>query len=129
MKKTIILMLFLLPMLCISQRIKVKVESIDSTDLYSTSADSTFQEYLIFARNHKIGKFLIISNKKDTLIAKKCKIEIGKKYVIDIELYFPFDDAPKVESMIWNGREISRKEVDDFTVFSTEDLIGLHYMR
>ena len=138
--KTIILILLLLPVLCISQKIKVKVENIDSTGsatmnidsmkLGSLTTDSLYQGYLIFVRNRKMGRFLISSEKKDTIITGKHKIKIGKKYVMEIELFLDYNQAMKEsKEMILNGRLISRKEIDNFAIYFTDDLIGLYYVR
>jgi len=134
MKKTIILILSLLPILCFSQKIRVKVENIDSTGsatrIDSISTDSLYQEYLIFVRNPKIGRFIISSPKKDTMLVGKHKIKSGKKYIMEIDRFFALNVPQESEYIIWNGRKISRKEVDGYYAFySTDDLIGLYYVR
>ena len=64
------------------------------------------------------------------MLVGKHKIKSGKKYIMEIDRFFALNVPQESEYIIWNGRKISRKEVDGYYAFySTDDLIGLYYVR
>lgn len=92
--------------------------------------DSTFNFYLINVKSRKI-KGLILVSKNDTLINKiQSKIQVGKEYKLtlfknSLTRGIQNTSSPQIsvdEKIIW-------KTGDDFTIYFSDDIENLYYIR
>lgn len=120
MKTIILVIMFVTSTEVFSQNLK-KYEIID--------IDSTKNNYLVYVKSVK-KKSLIISPKTDKIFNEKSKIKLGNKYKLKLKP-FKLEFATILDEGMNNTITIDSKIVwrqgDDFDLFISKSLLGLHY--
>ncbi len=91
-----------------------------------TDIDSTTSNYIVSLKKGNV-KSIVISPKFDTLVAKN-KIQVGKRYrlILDESTLKNLSPPDKLNSIKIDGKVIWTID-DDFEIYFTDDLVGLHY--
>lgn len=93
--------------------------------------DSTENNYLIYVKKRK-EKYLIISlneNISEKIKATHKKLRKNKKYKFKLKLFdVKFTSMLEDNSVSVDSKVVWKKE-DDFNLYLTRNLIGLHYLR